>query len=56
MNRNQKNNIKTVLKIQRIIHEIIRKSDIIRTQIMRSQNITQKKNYVRKIINISIII
>ena len=56
MNRDQKNNIKTVLKIQEIIHEIIRKSDIIRIQIMKSQNIIDQENYIRKIINISIII
>ena len=36
MNEDQKNNIKTVLKIQEIIHEIIRKSDITEIQIMKS--------------------
>ena len=56
MNESQKTNITTVLKVQKTIHEIIRKSSIIETQIMKSQNITQRRSHVRKIINISTII
>ena len=36
MNKSQKNNTETILRIQEIIHETVRKSDIIKTQIMRS--------------------
>ena len=56
MNESQKTNIWAVLKIWEIIHEIIRKSSIIRTQIMKSWNIIQKKSHVRKTVNISIIV
>ena len=56
MNESQEINITTVLKVQETVHEIIRKSSIIRTQIMRSQDIIQRKSHVRKVINILTVI
>ena len=40
MNRDQETDTQEILRVQKAIHEIIRESDIIRAQIMRSQNIT----------------
>ena len=56
MNKNQKTNITTILKIWEIIHKIIRKSSIIKTQIMKSWNIINWENCVKKIADISAII
>ena len=56
MNKNQETNTATILKIWKVIYEIVRKSDTIRIQVMKSWNITQKRNYIRKIINILTII
>ena len=56
MNESQKNNIETILRIQETIHKIIRELSIIRTQIMKSQNLIDQENHIRKTINISVII
>ena len=56
MNKNQKNNIKTILKIWEIIYKIIRKSDTIRTQIMKSWDTINWESHIRKTTDISIII
>ena len=48
MNESQKNNIEIILKIQETIHKIIRELSIIRTQIMKSQNLIDQENHNHK--------